>query len=350
MWISSSSLSFHREKGEINVMVKVAVVGVNHIGRIHCSTFADHPDAELVAVCDLNRELADSVAAQFRVNAYYDLEIMLEREQIDIVSVATGGKENGSHHFQPVMAAIAAGKDVLVEKPISNDIEEAKEMVRFAKERGVRFVCNLNHRFTPAAKKAKHWMEAGDIGTPLYINMRLTIGNPNESTPWIHLRALHPHSLDVVRYFAGDVRRVQAFLTKAPGRSVWSTASINLEFASGAVGHLTGSYDIFGWHSIEGCEVAGDRGRFVLDNVYESVTYYPHRDEELRVYRNSIMTGMRGFNDTFRLRLDAFIREVKDGVPPNQVAASGEDALAVQLIIEAAIRSHEAGGAVIDVE
>ncbi|NRF95373.1 Gfo/Idh/MocA family oxidoreductase [Paenibacillus frigoriresistens] len=331
-------------------MVKVAVIGVNHIGRIHCRTYAEHPDAELVAVCDLNRELADSVAAQLGVRAYYDVATLLEREPIDIVSVATGGKENGSHHLEPVMAAIAAGKDVLVEKPISNDIGEAREMVRFAKERGVRLGCNLNHRFTPAAKKAKQWMEAGDIGTPLYINMRLTIGNPNESTPWIHLRALHPHSFDVVRYFGGEVRRVQAFLTKSPGRSVWSTASINLEFASGAVGHLTGSYDIFGWHSIECCEVAGDKGRFVLDNVYESATLYPHLEEELRVYRNSIMTGMRGFDDTFRLRLDAFIREVRDGVLPDQISASGEDGLAVQKIIEAAIRSHESGGAVVEVE
>jgi UDP-N-acetylglucosamine 3-dehydrogenase len=153
----------------------------------------------------------------------------------------------------------------------------------------------------------------------------------------------------VMRYFAGEVRRVQAFLTKAPGRTVWSTASINLEFASGAVGHLLGSYDMFGIHPIEACEMAGDRGRFVLDNVYESLTYYPHRQEDLRVYRNSIMSGMRGFEDTFRLRLDAFIQEVKQGVPPEQIAASGADALAVQEIIEAAIRSHLANGAVIPI-
>ncbi|MDB4868806.1 MAG: oxidoreductase, partial [Cohnella sp.] len=247
------------------------------------------------------------------------------------------------------MAAIAAGKDVLVEKPISNDIAEAKEMVRFAKEKGVRFGCNLNHRFTPAAQKAKKWIEAGEIGTPLFVNMKLTIGNPNEMSPWIHLRALHPHSFDVIRFFAGDIRRVQSFFTRAPGRSVWSTASINLEFASGAVGHLTGSYDMFGVHPIEACEVAGDRGRFVLDNVYESLTYYPHRQEELRVYRNSIMGGMRGFDDTFRNRLGAFVREVKEGVPPELIEASGADALAVQQIIEAAIVSHHKDGIPVEV-
>ncbi|QGQ96567.1 gfo/Idh/MocA family oxidoreductase [Paenibacillus psychroresistens] len=330
-------------------MLKVAVVGVNHIGRIHCRCYAEHLDVELIAVCDLNKELADKVAAQFHVKAYYDIDKMLECEEIDIVSVATGGIENGSHHRDPVMKAIAAGKNVLVEKPISNRIEEAQEMVQFARDNGVRFGCNLNHRFTPAAQKAKQWIDTGDIGHMLFVNMKLTIGNPNESSPWIHLRALHPHSLDVMRYFAGDVRRVQAFLTRAPGRSVWSTASINLEFASGAVGHLMGSYDMFGGHSIEACEVAGNQGRFVLDNVYESLTYYPHKQEELRVYRNSIMGGMRGFEDTFRMRLDVFIRQVKEGVSPDLVEASGADALAVQEIIEAAIRSHLSNGAVIAV-
>jgi predicted dehydrogenase len=330
-------------------MLKVAVVGVNHIGKLHCRTYKEHPQTELVAVCDLNEELARSVGAQFGVKAYTDLRELLEREEIDIVSVATGGFENGSHHYTPVMQALEAKKQVLVEKPISNNIEEAREMVAFARQQGVRFACNLNHRFVPVARKAKAWIDNGELGQILFINMRLTIGNPNESSPWMHMRALHPHSFDVMRYFAGDVRRVQAFMTKGPGRSTWSTASINLEFASGAVGHLTGSYDMFGPHPIEWCEVGGSEGRFVLDNVYESLTLYPRQSEELRVYRNSIMSGVAHFNDTFRYRLDAFVRQVAEGVDPEQIEGSGADALVVQEIIEAAIRSQQEGGAVVEV-
>ncbi len=330
-------------------MLKAAVVGVNHIGKIHCSCYKRHEHARLVAVCDLNERLAEAVAAEFGVKAYADLRTMLEQEDIDIVSIATGGKENGSHHFAPAIAAMEAGKDVLVEKPLSNDIGEAREMVAFARNKGVRLACNLNHRFVPAAYKAKQWIEQGDLGPILFVNMKLAIGNPNESSPWMHLRALHPHSIDVIRYFAGDIRRVQAFMTKAPGRTVWSTASINLEFQSGAVGHLTGSYDMFGGHPIEYCEVAGSKGRFVIDNVYESLTLYPHHSDELKVYRNSIMNGMGGFNDTFKNRIDAFVRQVMDQVPPDRIEGSGTDALAAQEVIEAAIQSHMTGGAVIDV-
>ncbi|MDQ1913662.1 Gfo/Idh/MocA family oxidoreductase [Paenibacillus sp. GD4] len=330
-------------------MQKVAVVGLNNIGRIHCRSYGEHPDAELKAVCDLDRELADRAAALFGAKAYYDVNQMLEQEEIDLVSVATGGVENGSHHHGPAMAAIAAGKSVLVEKPISNDLGEAREMVSFAREKGVRLGCNLNHRFTPMARKAKEWVDAGDLGSLLFVNMKLTIGNAKETSPWLHMRALHPHSFDVLRYFAGDVKRVQAFMTKAPGRSMWSTASINLEFASGAVGHLVGSYDMDNRHPIEACEVAGHRGRFVLDNVYESLTYYPHGQEELRVYRNPVLGGFPGFDATFRSRIATFIQQLEEGVAPDRIEASGADGLAVQEIIEAAIQSQLGDGKVIDV-
>ncbi|MGP4038687.1 Gfo/Idh/MocA family protein [Gracilibacillus sp. D59] len=330
-------------------MLKVAVVGVGNIGKIHCRYYSENPKVELVAACDLIEERAQAMADLYGAQAYQDMGTMLENEEIDIVSIATAGKENGGDHYRPAVMAIEAGKDVLVEKPISNNIEEARSMVRLAAKKNVRLVSNLNHRFVPAAYKGKKLIDNGDLGALLFLNMKLTIQNPNETSPWFHLRALHPHSIDVMRYFAGDIERVQAFMTKAPGRSIWSTASINLEFASGAVGHLTGSYDMAGRHPIEYCEVAGNRGRFVIDNVYENFTFYPHDSDELLVLRNSIMTGVGSFQETFKNRLDHFVKQVEDGVEPEKMEASGAHALAGQEVIEAAIQSQMANGAVIDV-
>lgn len=330
-------------------MLRVAVVGVGNIGKIHCRYYSQNGDVKLVAVCDLIEERAQAMSELYGAKAYTDMKTMLDNEEIDIVSVATAGEENGGDHYGPAVMAIEAGKDVLVEKPISNNIEEAREMVRLAAEKNVRLVSNLNHRFVPAAYKGKELIEKGDLGTLLFLNMKLTIQNPKETSPWFHLRALHPHSIDVMRYFAGDIRRVQSFMTKAPGRNIWSTASINLEFASGTVGHLTGSYDMAGRHPIEYCEVAGNKGRFVIDNVYENFTFYPHQSDELLVLRNSIMTGVASFHETFKNRLDHFIKQVKEGVAPDQMEASGADALSGQEVIEAAIRSHMENGAVIEV-
>lgn len=331
-------------------MIKVAVVGVNHIGKLHSRFYSENEDAELVAVCDLDQELVNTVANEYKVKPYTNVEKMLLTEEIDVVSIATGGIENGSHHFDPAMIAIGMGKDVLVEKPLSNNIREAKTMIEFAKEKGIRLGCNLNHRFVSTAIKAKNWIGKGDLGTLLFMNMKLTIGNPNESSPWIHLRALHPHSIDVMRYFCGDVKRVQSFMTKAPGRKVWSTASINLEFESGAVGHLIGSYDMDNIHPIEYCEVAGTKGRFTIEDVYNQLTFYPHKSAELKIVRNSVLSGMNGFNDTIKNRIDVFISDIKNGVSPEEIDGSGIEALAAQEVIEAAIRSQMENGAVINVE
>ncbi|WP_020579319.1 Gfo/Idh/MocA family protein [Actinopolymorpha alba] len=321
-------------------MLRVAVVGLGGIGRTHARWYAENKNAELVAVCDLLPERVDPVAQQYGVPAYYDLDKLIASEEIDAVSVATAGPENGGHHYEPTVRLLDAGKHVLVEKPISNSIVEAREMVQRAKEKGVLLGVNLNHRFTPAAARAKKLQEDGALGEVLFVNMALWINNPNETSPWFHLRALHPHSIDVMRYFGGPITKVQAFLHKGPGRTIWSNASINMQFASGAVGHLTGSYDASGLHPIERCEVGGSAGRFVIDNVFERLEFFPRISPEKLVIDNPIMGGMEGFGQTFRNRIDRFVEQTSSGGP---LDASGEDGLAAQEVIEAAIRSFEGG-------
>jgi len=321
-------------------MVRVAVVGIGGIGKTHARCYAQNPGADLVALCDIDAGRVDPVAEEHGVKAYHDLGELLAQEDVDAVSVATAGVENGSHHFEPAKQAIEAGKHVLVEKPISNDIEHARELVRLAKERGVKLGVNLNHRFTPAAERAKRLQTEGQLGDVLFINMALWINNPNESSPWFHLRALHPHSIDVMRYFGGPIRKVQAFCHKGPGRTIWSNASVNVQFESGAVGHLTGSYDASGLHPIERCEVAGANGRVVIENVFERLEFFPRKSPEKLVIDNPIMGGMPGFNETFRNRIDAFVEQLNAG---KDLDASGDDGLAAQEVIEAAIRSFENG-------
>lgn len=321
-------------------MLRVAVVGLGGIGRTHARCYDANPDAQLVALCDLLPERVDPVAKQYGVPAYHDLDEMLRAEQIDAVSVATAGPENGGHHYEPTMKLLAAGKHVLVEKPISNDIEQAREMVATAKQRGLLLGVDLNHRFTPAAERAKKLQTDGELGEVLFVNMDLWINNPNESSPWFHLRALHSHSIDVMRYFGGPIRKVQAFCHKGPGRQIWSNASLNVQFASGAVGHLTGSYDASGLHPIERCEVGGSGGRFVIENVFQRLEFFPRTSPEKLVIDSSIMGGMTAFSQTFDNRINAFVSQVSAGGP---IDGSGEEGLAAQEVIEGAIRSWENG-------
>ncbi len=324
-------------------MLRVGVIGLNAIGHNHAGAYRLAQQSDLVCVCDKLRDRADEAAARYDCKAYYELDDMLREERLDAVSVATGGFENGSDHFEPTVQCLKAGVPVLCEKPISNDIEEARAMVRTAREQGVYFGINLNHRFVPPAAQAREWIERGDLGDLLFINMALWIDNPNESSEWFHMRALHPHSIDVMRFFCGDVKRVQAFMHRPAGRTCWSNASINMQFASGVVGHLNGSYDMSMRHPIERCEVAGTKGRFVLENLFEQLTFYPRHSAELRTIKNNIFGGLTGFADTFTRRIHRWVEQIESRVPRDQIEASGEDGLAVQEVIEAAIRSFRNG-------
>ena len=321
-------------------MLKVAVIGAGGIGKTHVRHYNAHPQAELKAVCDLDKARADEAAKMGGVKAYYTVKELLDNEDLDAVSVATAGVENGGHHYEPTIQVLEAGKHVLCEKPISNNIEHARKMVSYAKEKNVFLGINLNHRFTPAAARLKELQNAGDLGDVTLINMALWINNPNESSPWFHIRALHPHSIDVMRFFGGDIARVQCFMHAANGRKCLSNLSMNVQFASGAVGHLAGSYDASMNHPIERCEVMGLKGRGVIENVYERLDFFPRESKEVRSWHNGIMGGMGTFDDTFKNRIHLFVDEVLAG---EVKTATGAEGLAAQEVIEAAILSYKNG-------
>ena len=322
-------------------MLRVCVIGMGPIGNIHATMYKEDPLAELVGVCDWDKARADAGAAKFGTRAFYDVQQMLETLQPDICSVTTGGKEYGSEHYLPTIQALEFGCHVLGEKPISNEVEEGEEMVAKAQAKGVCYGINLNHRFTPAARLAKRWVEEGRIGHQLFINMSMWIMNPRESSPYFHLKALHPHTIDVMRYFCGDIEAVHCFATKAPGRAIWSTAVFNMKFKNGAIGTLTGSYDIERGHPMERCEVAGTKGRFVIEDMYREVTLYPAGNLEKTVYTNPLFGGFREFSDTFRDRIHRFLEQVGAGVAPTQLDGSAVEGLAAQKVIAAAIESME---------
>ena len=326
-------------------MIRVGVIGMGGIGNTHANCYATDELAELVAVCDMVKEKADAAAEKFGVRAYYSVAEMCEKEEIDAVSVCTAGRENGGDHYEPVMEALRYGKHVLCEKPLSNDVALAREMVAFAKEKGLCLGTNLNHRFVPFAWQAKAWMDEGEdgrIGTPLFINMVLRIENPNESSPFFHYRALHPHSLDVMRFFVGDAEAVHSFANRAPGRINYSNISVNIYYKNGTIGHLSGSYDA--GRLTERCEVGGTNGRFVIEGVFEELHYWPRRGDGHEVWTNpppGEEGHVAGFGATFNNRIHYWLQQLTDGVPPDQIEASGEAGLRVQEIIEAAIKSMQ---------
>lgn len=325
-------------------MLTVGVIGMGHIGNLHASIYKADSLANLIAVCDRDVERAQLAGKRLGVKHFTSAEEMLSSQKFDVISVATGGYEYSSDHYTPTMQALEAGCHVLCEKPISNEIPLAEEMVRSAKTRKLCFAVDFNHRFTPAARLAKRWMDEGKLGNLLFINVALWIGKPGEfDSPYFHLKALNPHSIDLVRHFCGDIAAVQCFALKAPGRNIWSSASFNFRLKSGMIGHLTSSYDLARGHPMERVEVAGTDGRFVIDDMWREVTFYPAEDLTKSVYTNPVFGGYRDFDDTFRERIHCFLKQVSEGAKPEEIDGSGYDGLQAQRVIQAAIESLETG-------
>jgi predicted dehydrogenase len=352
--------------------LKVGVVGLRGIGQIHAASHAEDPLAELVAVCDVVKDRADELAAKHKVKAYTRLQDMLDAHpDLAIVDVCTGGHENGGWHFEPTMQAIAAGKHVLVEKPISNDIGEAREMVRFAAEKDVYLGCNLNHYFTEPARLARELMDGGKIGEQIYCLHRMGFiggeaiyqrgGGPNfEGFPYAHTKAFLAHPFSLMRHFCGDITHVQAFMDRPGFRRhaedmMVSVASVHVRFASGACGYMfsqrgDATMGLGGWWSFE---LGGSKGTFVIENCVEKLSYFPapKPGEKLGLGEQPAPTvtntGKKDFGVTFPSRIHAFLEDVSRGVPKNRLRASGRDALATLEYTFAAIESYEQGGALV---
>lgn len=346
-------------------MQRVAIIGMGPIGNRHARCYGDCEQAQLVAVCDINRERAETAGKTYNVPWYLDAPLMLKEMKPDIVSVCTGGYEYSSDHYLPTIQALESGCNVLGEKPISCDLKRAAEMVETAERLGRCYGIDFNHRFTPPARQCEKWVEQDRIGELLFCNMALWIGKfmPLDS-PYYHLKALDPHSVNIMQHFMGPVDEVQCFarerpmelrqgesrLVKETGHDIWSTASINMKFQCGAVGHLTSSYDIARGHPMERCEVAGTKGRFVFEDMWRQATLYPAETYVKEEYTNPVFDGYRDFEDTFRCRIHTFVAQVDAGAKPDEIDGSGREGLEASRVIHAAIASLKNNNAVIKVQ
>ena len=281
--------------------LKIAIVGMGGIGHTHAACYRANPLAELVAVCDVRQDRREEAAGRYGVPGVASVRELLECfPEIDIVDVTTSGYENGSWHYVPTMEALDAGKHVLVEKPMSNDVREAREMVRLAAEKNVYLGCNLNHYFTDTAARGDQLIAEGRIGEPVYLLHKMGFnggetsyrgaGSERWHRPYSHLKAFLAHPFSVMRHFGGDITHVQAHLAKPGVRKtaddlMYSINSIHLRFENGSTGYLLSQrgdamFGLGGWWSFE---MAGTRGTFVIENCVETDLLGCHHREGLDV-------------------------------------------------------------------
>ncbi len=144
------------------------VVGLG-MGRSHCKRMAEEKRARLVAVCDVNAERGEQVAAEYRVPWYQSFKDLMADPSVDVVVVATPT----GLHAQVAVAAARAGKHVLCEKPIDTDVARGRRIVDACRRAGVKLQVGFQNRCTADALQTRADLEAGRIGKVLFAQMTL---------------------------------------------------------------------------------------------------------------------------------------------------------------------------------
>ena len=188
--------------------VKTAVIGVGLVGEQHAETYATYPRAELVLVCDLNPERAQAVGERLGCSSTSSIDDVA-RSDAQVVSVATPDFA----HFEPVMAMLAAGKHVVVEKPLATITAEAEAMVRAARAKGLKLTVNLGNRGNPDFLNIRESVRSGEIGDPVMAYSRTsdTVWVPTEMLSWAGKSGpqwfLFAHTMDLMRWILGQEAR-----------------------------------------------------------------------------------------------------------------------------------------------
>jgi predicted dehydrogenase len=145
--------------------VRIGIIGVGQIGKHHLSTYAEIPEAEVVAAADIRGDEATRVAREFGIpSVYTDYQELLARDDIDAVDVCLHNRL----HAPVTIAALQAGKNVYCEKPMSWVYGEARAMYETAQKRGRKLHIQLNTLYEPAARAARRLIDDGHLGKLYY--------------------------------------------------------------------------------------------------------------------------------------------------------------------------------------
>jgi predicted dehydrogenase len=367
----------------------IGLVGYGMIGRVHALAYHELglyypgalPPINLAAVCTTRSETAQRAAAEVGFSSWTaDVEELVNRDDVDIVDCCFPNYL----HRSVLLAAIRAGKPVIVEKPLALNTNEAMEIAAAARRGGVRIGLVFNYRFIPAITRAKQLIEEGFLGNTFHFQIEyLHSGyqNPNRPMGWKLRRAqsgggaltdLGAHLADMTRYLLGEFDQVlttmRTFIVErpsSPGSSqrehvdVEDAAWMQARLAGGAFGTVlttrfaTGAVDDLNW------TIHGEHGalRFQLMEpnwlyVYDQQSAGEPlggkrgwtRVESIQQYPGSPVPPARSFIGWTRPmahNLFSFLSAIAHDADP---VPGLEDGLRVHKILDAAYTSAESGG------
>ena len=255
--------------------MRFALLGAGMVSDAHARSLCELPEAELVVVYSRTAARAMALANKYQVAWTTDLEAVLTRGDLDAVIVATAPYNHAGHSI----AAMQAGKDALVEKPMAVSTAECDRMIATARQTGRTLGVVLQNRFKKAVRGVKEFVDAGRLGPLLHLSGYVKWYRPQnyyEANDWRGRLALEGggvifsqagHTLDLMRWIGGPVAWVFTNMVIAPVHrniEIENLGIVTMRFANGATGVLEASTALYPG-SPERLEIYGARGTLALE-------------------------------------------------------------------------------------
>lgn len=304
--------------------IGVGVIGAGILGSRHARVFAELPGSSVTAVADPALERAQMVAGSVGAKACADSQSLLDDPSVDVVSVAT---PDHLHH-EPVVAALRAGKHVLVEKPLATTLSEAQSMIREAQAADRVLQVNFSQRFVPEHAWAKTQIENGAIGDVLVFRSVCndTISVPTEMLSWAAssspLLFMSSHHLDLICWYAGvDVEQVYAYAVskELDARGITTPDAIEavVRFTNGTLANLHSAWvypNTYPTVADSSLEIIGTRGVIQLDLGGSGYLYSADNAQKVKMATAYEVGG--SLYGAFRHSLELFLQSVTTRAEP----------------------------------
>lgn len=346
--------------------VGVVVVGCGTIGKLRSSNLDHHPSVDFLAVCDHDGDKAEKLAIEVGADAWAtDVRELLERDEIDAAVVTT----TEGMHYDPALAAIEAGKPVLVEKPFTLDVADGQRLVDMAAERGLQNYTGFTQRFRRRYASTMQHVTDGYLGPLTTATARIYLARSVGTAVMSRAAGTTPsvntltYCIDLLLWYTQGARAETVFARSASGQvreefgvpdSTWGV----MTFDDGMIANVGVSWELPEFHpayvaSME-VELFGRKGVLSVNDDHRDVLLVSEQEipspytpqEKSRVaFLGSAMPGdwsLGRFFGAIKDETHAFVDSVGTG-NPHPVLASGQQGVDVLEITLALDESAETG-------
>jgi predicted dehydrogenase len=256
--------------------IRFAIIGCGRIAQRHAVHIRNK--GVLVAVCDVIKEKANQLAADYNARAWYNIDELLHSEkELDVVSVCTPNGLHAEHTIQ----ALKAGFHVLCEKPMALHVPDCAQMIKAAEDAGKRLFIIKQNRYNPPVVAVKKALDEGRLGR-LYsfqLNCFWNRGVEYYTNSWKGTMKLDggtlytqfSHFIDLLYWMMGDIKQVQSLVSNYAHRNVIEfedTGVVMLEFKSGVIGTINYTVNSFGKNMEGSLAIFGEKGTVKIGGQY----------------------------------------------------------------------------------